>query len=96
MSLFSKLFGGGGRGGGGAAAKGHPAETYEGFTITPAPTKEAGGWRIGAHIVKEVGGETKSHHLIRADTLDSADTAAEASVAKARMLIDQVGERLFD
>lgn len=93
MSLFSKLFGGGG---GDKPVPGHPPETYEGFTITPAPSKEPGGWRIGAHITKEIGGETKSHHLIRADTLESADAAAEASIGKARVLIDQMGERLFD
>jgi hypothetical protein len=43
-----------------------------------------------------VDGQTKTHTLIRADTLESLDAAAEASTAKAKVLIDQQGDRLFD
>ena len=90
MSLLSKLFGGGG---GSPQAK---AEEYDGFRITPQPAKEGSKYRIGAMIEKEIGGETKTHTLIRADTLDDLQGANEASVNKAKQLIDQIGERLFD
>ena len=93
MSLFSKLFGGGG-GSERAAPKAQSVE-YEGFTITPAPVSEGGRYRIGARIEKEVGGEMKSHQLIRADVLESLDAANEASLGKARQMIDEQGERLF-
>lgn len=87
MSLLSKLFGGGN----GAAPKAEPIE-YKGFSITPAPAKEGSRYRIGAMVEKD----GKSHHLIRADTLDDAQSADEASVNKAKQLIDQVGDALFN
>ena len=92
MSWLSKLFGGGAE----PAGPSFPAEEHAGFTVTPAPVADGGKWRVGAVIEKEVGGEPKTHRMIRADTLESAEAAAAASLAKARMLIDQQGERLFD
>ncbi len=92
MSLLSKLFGGGGS----AKVSSQPAEQYEGFNITPEPMKDGGSWRLAARIEKEVGGELKSHHLIRADTFQSADEATSAAVAKAKQLIDQEGDRLLN
>lgn len=85
MSLFSKLFGGGS-----TAPKAQPEE-YQGFTIVPQPAKEGGRFRIGAMIHKG----DKSHHLIRADVLEDLDSANEASVGKAKQMIDEQGDRLF-
>lgn len=84
MSLFSKLFGGD------AAPDPDPID-YKGFAITPQPAKESGRYRIGALIEKD--GQT--HSLIRADTLDDKAGADEASINKAKQVIDQVGEGLF-
>lgn len=92
MSLFSKLFGGGG--GDGAASEVQAIE-HEGFAIYPEPVKESNGYRIAARIEKEIGGELKSHMLIRADTLDSLDGATEATVNKAKQVINEQGERIF-
>ena len=83
MALFSKLFGG--------KTETPAAEVYNGFTITPKPMKEGGQFRLSAVIEKD----GKTHHLIRADTLGSADEAGAAAVAKAKQLIDQMGDRLF-
>ena len=86
MSLLSRLFGG---------AKSAPApepEVYKGFRITPAPEKAENGYRIGAVIEKD----GKRHELIRADIIGDLETAEQASVTKAQMLIDQIGERLFN
>ena len=89
MSLLSRLFGGGGAGP-------EPAsETYEGFKITPKPERVGSRYRIGALIEKDVGGETKTHHLIRADILDDIEGANVASIGKARQMIDEQGDRLF-
>ena len=88
MSLFSKLFGGG-------AKPGPESVEYKGFSITPTPIKEPSGHRISARIEKTVGGEAKSHTLIRADILQDPEAAAEASVGKARQLIDERGDALF-
>ncbi len=91
MSLLKKLFGGSGGG-----AKGPQPEMHSDFTIFPEPVSEGGNFRLGARIEKEIGGEVKVHHLIRADTFNSAEQAAEAATLKAKTLIDQMGERLFD
>jgi hypothetical protein len=91
MSLFSKLFGGGSTGGAET-----PATTYKDFTITPTPIKESAGLRLSARIEKEIDGAVKSHTLIRADVIQDPKTATEASIAKAKQMIDEQGERLFD
>lgn len=87
MSLLSRLFGGP------AKEKAPAAEPidYKGFAVTPDPAKVSDGWRIGATIEKD----GRSHTLIRADTLRDRDGAVEASIMKARQMIDQQGERLF-
>ena len=91
MSLFSKLFGGG-SGGGKSAPE---PELYKEFLIFAEPAKEAGGYRVGARIEKEVGGEMQVHQLIRADTIQSLDEAHTISVAKAKLMIDQMGDGIF-
>lgn len=88
MSFLSKLFGGG-------AASEPEAETYEGFSISAVPEKEGGRYRVGAMIEKEVDGEKKVHHLIRADVLESLDEAKDVSIRKAKQMIDEQGDRLF-
>ncbi len=90
MSFFKKLFGGGGD-----SAPDVEPETYEGFTITPTPINEGPHFRISARIEKEVGGEIKSHTLIRADTLGELEAANAASIDKAKKMIDEQGEGIF-
>jgi hypothetical protein len=92
MSLFSKLFGGGGS----SSTPEPEAIDYNGYAVTPSPIREGNRYRVSARIEKEIGGETKTHTLIRADTIDDLETAVEASLGKAKMLIDQQGDRLFD
>ncbi len=91
MPFWSRLFG--------SSAPSDPApakgEEYKGFHITPTPIKEGGQYRVGARIEKEVGGTPKRHDLIRADTMASRDDATAISVAKAKQVIDEQGERLF-
>ncbi|NDU99589.1 HlyU family transcriptional regulator [Pseudoroseicyclus tamaricis] len=90
MSLFSKLFGGGGKGESPAAAA--EPDMHEGFAIYPEPIREGSKWRIAARIEKD----GKTHQLIRADTLETEEAAVQASLGKARLMIDQMGERIFD
>ena len=88
--ILSKLFGGG-------APKSNVEPTdYEGFRIYPEPIAEGGQHRIAARIEKSVAGETKVHKLIRADTLNELQAAVDASIAKAKQIIDEQGDRLFD
>lgn len=90
MSILSKLFGG--KGGGAGSTSAAPSEEHDGFTITPEPIREGNLFRVAARIEKD----GKVHHLIRADTLNDRDEAAATSLAKARQMIDEQGDRVFD
>ena len=69
---------------------------YKGFTITPQPMADGGQFRVAAMIEKDVSGTLKEHRFIRSDTLASADKAAELTVIKCKILIDQAGEGIFE
>lgn len=94
MSWLSKLFGGADEAG--AAAPAVEATEYEGYRIIPEPMAADGQFRLAGWIEKDFDGETRKHHLIRADLLRDRDEACEAAVRKAKQMIDQMGERLFD
>lgn len=94
MSFLKRLFGGGGGAGADTGPKADPVE-YKGFLITPDPISADGQYRISTHIEAEIDGETKTHHLIRADVMRERDDAVEASLRKARQMIDEQGARLF-
>lgn len=87
MSLFSRLFGG-------KTPEVEP-QSHAGFAIYPEPVQEGTKWRIAARIEKEIDGEIKSHRLIRADTLDSQEAAIQATLNKARQVIDEQGDQMF-
>jgi hypothetical protein len=93
MPFWSRLFGS-------APATDAPpepqgGEDYKGFRITPAPVREGGQYRVAARIEKVVDGETRRHDLVRADTMASLEDATAISMAKARQMIDEQGDRLF-
>ncbi|WP_299368354.1 HlyU family transcriptional regulator [uncultured Tateyamaria sp.] len=88
MSFLKKLFGGG-------ATETQKSEAYDGFAITPTPQREGTQYRIGARIEKEIGGQVHTHNLVRADTMADQDEAAAASIAKAKQMIDEQGDRIF-
>ena len=92
MSILSRLFGGGTA----PAPKEVEPVTHEGFRIYPEPAEEGGRWRINARVEKKIDGTLKTHRLIRADTLESREAATDATLAKARQVIDEQGDRLFD
>lgn len=89
MSFLKKLFGGGG------GSNAPEPVMHDDFLIFPEPVKESNGFRIAARIEKVIGDETKVHQMVRADMYQSKDTAVEASVTKAKLFIDQMGEQIF-
>jgi hypothetical protein len=93
MSFWKSLFGGGS-----SAGDEKPSEPvdYNGFTICAAPYKAEGQYQTAGVITKEVGGALKEHKFIRADRHASYDDAVEFSLAKARQIVDQSGERMFN
>lgn len=92
MAFWKKLFGGAGSGTGATAPE---PEMHQGFAIYPEPQQDGPRWRLAGRIEKEIGGELRSHLMIRADTFDDRDTAIAETIAKARMVIDQQGDRIF-
>ena len=89
MNFLSRLF-----------SKSSPSATpeailYKDCRIIPTPVKDGGSYRITARIEKDFGADIKTHTLVRADTRTSLDEANEASIAKAKQAIDQLGDTLF-
>lgn len=93
-SFLSRLFGGKGKDG--ATGEPEASEDYKGFTVIPTPRPEGGQFRVSARIEKVVNGAPQRHDLIRADLVSSRDEAAAISTSKARQLIDERGDRLFE
>jgi len=71
--------------------KAMPSEVYEGFEIIPMPAAEGGQYRLNGLIRKD----DKEHQMIRADMFGSADDCANEMKRKSKLLIDQMGDRLF-
>lgn len=67
-------------------------EDYKGFTISAVPIREGGQFRVAARIEKD----GRRHDLVRADTMASLDEATSISLAKARQLIDERGDKLLE
>ena len=76
MSFFKKLLGGGKEHGG---PRFDPVD-HNGFTIYPDPIPEGGVFRVAARIEKLVDGETRSQGLVRADTANSIEIAADIAI----------------
>lgn len=88
MSLFSRLFGGGSK------SDAEP-ETHNGFSIYPE-IGAGGNFRIRARIEKEIDGVRKSYTMMRVDQFQEADIALQLTLQKARQVIDEQGDTLFD
>ena len=97
-SIFGKVLGslfGGSNGEGGTPDRAEPVE-YGGCKIYAAPRKDSGQWLTAGLITKEIGEETKEHHFIRADRHGSREDAESFSVTKAKQIIDEQKDALFD
>jgi hypothetical protein len=94
MSFWKSLFGGGGK----SETEGKPGAPveYNGFVIRAAPYKAEGQYQTAGTVEKEVNGVRKEHKFIRADRHASYEDAVEFSLSKARQIVDQQGERVFD
>jgi hypothetical protein len=98
--MFSKLkamFGGGGASAETAAdAPLMEAVEYNGYRIRPAPYKSNGQFQTAGVIEKDFPDGMKQHRFIRAETHPSLDDAASFAISKAKQIIDQQGDRMFD
>ena len=96
-SIISRLIGrlsGVARAGSGGSERGARIE-YNGFVIQAAPLQDGSQWLTAGFISKTIGDEQKEHRFIRADTHASKEDAEAFSITKARLIIDEQGDRLF-
>lgn len=92
MSFWSSLFG---QKDGSNSGEKTPVVMYEGYAIKAAPQKDGDQFRLAGTITKTIEGQEKEHFIIRADVFSSKESATEATIAKAKRLIDEQGERIF-
>jgi hypothetical protein len=72
------------------------AVDYKGYRIRPAPYPSGGGYQTAGVIEKHFPDGLKEHRFVRAETHPSRDDAVTFAIAKARQIVDQQGDRVFD
>jgi hypothetical protein len=92
MAFWNKIFGGGKPSGHSPVAE----VDHEGYSIAATPIREGSQYRLAATISKTIGGEVRSHRMIRADLFSNAEDAAEAAIGKAKRVIREQGESIFE
>ncbi len=68
---------------------------YKGYTIRPASRRQGSQWLTVGVISKTVDEDVKEHHFIRADTYGTKQDADACSVLKAKQIIDEQGDKMF-
>jgi hypothetical protein len=92
--LWNRTFGGSG-----ATERAAPAveaTEYNGYRIRPAPYAAGGQFQTAGVIEKDFPDGMKEHRFVRAETHGSRDDAASFAVTKAKQIIDERGDRLFE
>ena len=79
---------------GGKQVQGEAVE-YKGYRITPTPLVEGGQFRVSG-VIESLSDADKRHSFIRSDLVAGQDEACDFTVVKARLMIDQLGDSLFD
>lgn len=68
---------------------------YKGFSITPGPIPEGRQYRVGATITKGADDTLQTHNFIRSDVVASRDECINMAIRKAKITIDQTGDKIF-
>ena len=89
-AFLARLFGGSA-----AAPPEEDAVEYNGYRIRPTPFPRLGQYQTAGVIEKEIGGEVKEHHFVRAETHSSHEEAVAYTIVKAKQIIDEQGDRIF-
>ena len=88
-ALFTRLFGG---------VALDPEENpvdYNGYRIRPMPFPRLGQYQTAGVIEKDFAGDMKEHRFVRAESHSSREEAVAFSIAKAKQIIDEQGDRIF-
>ncbi len=68
---------------------------YMGYTIRPLPRQQGSQWLTAGVITKQFADGVKENEFIRADTHSTKDDADADSLGKAKQIIDELGDKLF-
>ncbi len=68
---------------------------YKGYTIRPLPRRQGSQWLTAGVIKKQFADGVKEHPFIRADIHSTKDDADAFSLGKAKQIIDELGDKLF-
>jgi hypothetical protein len=74
----------------------HEAVEYKGYVIRPEPFEQQSQFQTAGRITKDLDGTERVHTFVRADKHGSLEDAVAFSVTKAKLIIDQQGDRIFD
>lgn len=97
MSFLKRLFGvSGGKSDEPVDTQVGEAVEHEGYTIRATPFKAEGQFQTCGVISKEIDGAIREHRFVRADRFAVADDAAETALRKARQIIREQGDRMFN
>ena len=96
MGFFSKLFGRADSEAAADAGAGEASTDYNGYTIRPAPRRQGSAWLLAGVISKEFPDGPREHAFVRADTFAARDEAVTFAISKAKQIIDERGDRIFD
>ena len=69
---------------------------YKGYRILPKPYQSGSQYQTSGTIEKDFPTGVKEHRFVRAESHPSREDAVEFSVLKARQIIDQQGDRMFE
>jgi hypothetical protein len=92
-SLWDSLMG---KGGAGAEAVAADPVEYKGYRIRPAPYQAGSQYQTSGTIEKDFPSGTREHRFVRAESHPSKEDAVAFSLIKARQIIDQQGDRMFE
>jgi len=94
-ALWDRFMGAGTGSGAQEAVSAEPVE-YKGYRILPTPYQSGSQYQTSGTIEKDFPSGTREHRFVRAESHASKDDAVEFSVLKARQIIDQQGDRMFE
>jgi len=92
-SLWDSLMG---KGGAGAEAMAAELVEYKDYRIRPTPYQAGSQYQTSGTIEKDFPSGTREHRFVRAESHPSREDAVEFSLIKARQIIDQQGDRIFE
>ncbi len=72
------------------------AVEYKGCSIRPTFRRDGSQWLTAGVISKQFADSVKEHHFIRSETHGSKADAGAHAVFKAKQIIDERGDKLFD